>query len=132
MFGPMVAGTSSAIIVSFANKLGVREETSIILIVESTITDVLNVITFFTILEIYSRNIFLLKETLGDMASRFSIGIVLGFFIGIAWIRILHKVRKMEFTYMSTFAILIGCYVLAALFFGLVLGNTDKIVNFLG
>ena len=50
MLGPMIAGTSSIVIIPLSKKLKISEETSLTLSLESTITDVLNIVLFFSIL----------------------------------------------------------------------------------
>jgi len=80
-----------------------------------------------------------LQQTLSTITAKFAVGIVLGFIVGIIWIKILGITRKQEYTYMFTIAALILCYVgseilggsgaLTALLFGLVLGNYKRIAN---
>jgi len=53
LFGPMIAGTSSVVIIPLSRKVGLREDTSLTIALESTITDVLNVVVFFALIAVY-------------------------------------------------------------------------------
>ncbi|MEM2102556.1 MAG: cation:proton antiporter, partial [Candidatus Bathyarchaeia archaeon] len=53
MLGPMTAGTSSVVIIPLISKLNVNEDVKITLCLESTITDVLNIVIVLTVLQIY-------------------------------------------------------------------------------
>jgi cell volume regulation protein A len=75
-----------------------------------------------------------------SVVSTFSVGGVLGAIIGLIWLPIMHKIRKMQFSYISTLAIVFLLYsftealwtgsgVLACLIFGLVLGNGKKVLR---
>jgi cell volume regulation protein A len=133
MFGPMIAGTSSIVIIPLSKKLKISEETALTLSLESTITDVLNIVFFFSILGLYlsgSLNVLTVAE---NIVAQFGVGILIGFAVGVVWLWILHKIRHEPYTYISTLAVLIltvmgsellgGSGVLSALAMGLVIGN---------
>jgi cell volume regulation protein A len=141
LFGPLVAGTSSVVIIPLVSKLDLPKNAAVTLALESTETDILNVIFLLTILQAYltgSANVIVASQMI---ASEFAIGIVIGFIVGVVWIKILSMIRKEEFTYMLTLGILIITYsssqmlggsgALAALIFGLVLGNEKYIIKIL-
>ena len=141
MFGPMIAGTSSVVIIPLSNKLQLKEETSLTLSLESTVTDVLNVVFFFSILELLTRGELSFVEVAQDITARFGVGLLLGFIVGVFWLWILYRIRREQYTYVSTLAILILTYVgsellggsgvLSALVLGLVIGNDDSIASFM-
>jgi len=137
MLGPLTAGTSSVVIIPLVSKLEIDKEVEVTLSLESTITDVLNIVLVLAILQIYSSGLVDIQRTLFTIVGKFAIGAVLGAVLGILWIRILYVVRKEEYTYMLTLGVLIGCYAisetfggsdpLTALLFGLMLGNDREI-----
>ncbi len=137
MLGPMTAGTSSVVIIPLVSKLDINKEVEVTLSLESTITDVLNIVLVLAILQTYVSGFVDIQQTVITILGKFAIGAVLGAVLGIVWIRILYVVRKVEYTYMLTLGVLIGCYAasetlggsgpLAALLFGLMLGNDREI-----
>lgn len=141
MFGPMIAGTSSVVIIPLVSKLNLGEETAMALSLESAITDVLNIVFLFALLQAYLVAFPGIQETVSSIAAKFSVGGVFGFIVGIAWLRGLYIFRREEYTYMLTIAVLISCYVvsellggsgvLSSLIFGLVLGNDEDIIKML-
>lgn len=141
MLGPITAGTSSVVIIPLVSKLDVNKEVEVTLSLESTVTDVLNIILVLAILQTYVSGLVDISQTLIIIIGKFAVGAVLGAIVGIVWIRILYQIRKYEYTYMLTLGILIGCYAasemfggsgpLAALLFGLMLGNDEEIFKML-
>lgn len=139
MLGPLTAGTSSVVIIPLISKLKVNEEVGVTLSLESTITDVFNIVLVITLLQIYLGGSMDIQQTASTIVARFAVGILLGFLIGVAWIKVLGIVKKQEYTYMLTIAALILCYVasellggsgaLTALLFGLVLGNYKEVYH---
>jgi Na+:H+ antiporter len=139
MFGPMIAGTSSMVIIPLCKKLVMKEETALTLSLESTITDVLNIVFFFSILTLYTSGSFSLSSFAENILAEFGIGILLGFVAGIAWVWVLYRIKNEPYTYISTLAVLIltvmattllgGSGVLSALVMGLVIGNYKKITS---
>jgi len=137
MLGPMTAGTSSVVIIPLVSKLDISKDVEVTLSLESTITDVLNIVLVLAILQTYVGGLVDIQQTLITILGKFAIGAVLGAVVGIVWIRVLYLIRKEEYTYMLTLGVLIGCYAasetfggsgpLAALLFGLMLGNDREI-----
>jgi len=141
MLSPMVAGTSSIVIIPLVSKLKMDGNIGVTLSLESTITDVLNVILLLTILEVYFIGYLNIQNTLSSIAAEFAVGIVFGFIVGIVWLRVLFLIRREEYTYILTLAMLLLSYTaaqmlggngaLAALIFGLVLGNDKDVIRIL-
>lgn len=137
MLGPMTAGTSSVVIIPLVTKLSVSKEVEVTLSLESTITDVLNIVLVLAVLQTYTSGLVDIPQTLITILGKFAIGAILGSVVGIAWIRILYSARREEYTYMLTLGVLIGAYAvsetlggsgpLTALLFGLMLGNDREI-----
>jgi len=139
LLGPMTAGTSSVVIIPLVSRLNVNEEVGVTLSLESTVTDVLNIVLVITFLQMYVSGLVSVLNVAATIVTRFAVGALLGFVVGLVWIKVLGIIRKQEFTYMLTIAALILCYVgsevmggsgsLSALLFGLVLGNYAEIYN---
>ena len=139
LFGPMIAGTSSVVIIPLSQKLGLRDETATTIALESTITDILNIVVFFALVDIYYGRSVGLVETFRDIAARFGVGILLGGVAGIGWLAALYRIRREEYTYIPTLAVVIFLYfgseelggsgVLSALTMGLVLGNARRVAR---
>jgi cell volume regulation protein A len=83
-----------------------------------------------------------------NLVSTFSVGAVMGLILGLMWLPIMHKVRKEEFSYIITLAVVFlvysltvilvgvegggeGAGAISCLVFGLVLGNGKKILKIL-
>jgi cell volume regulation protein A len=87
----------------------------------------------------YISGLVSVAEVASTIVTRFAVGALLGFLVGLVWIKVLGITKKQEFTYMLTIAALILCYVaseilggsgsLSALLFGLVLGNYSEVYS---
>jgi len=142
MLGPMTAGTSSIVITPLMSKLKVDKEVEITLNLESTIADVLSIVLVMTFLQIFLGDPMNLQQTASAIIAKFAVGTVLGFAVGIAWLKMLAMIVKQEYTYMLTMAALVLSYVgseiltgsgsITALSFGLVLGNHRELKKISG
>ncbi|MBS7634248.1 cation:proton antiporter [Candidatus Bathyarchaeota archaeon] len=136
ILGPMTAGTSSVVIIPLMSKLKVPEEVKATLSLESTVTDVFNIVLTMIFLQVYLGGTVSLQEATSSLIAKFAIGVMLGAIGGITWIKVLEIVRKQEYTYMLTIAALVLCYAgteflggsgpLSALVFGMALGNYER------
>lgn len=136
MLGPMTAGIDSIIVIPLVSKLNVTNDVRATLSLESTITDVLNIILVIVFLKVYLEGALNLQETMSSLFARFAVGIMLGAIIGVAWVKTLDIVGKQEYVYMLTLAALLLCYTgteslggsgaLSALVFGTALGNYER------
>ncbi len=141
MLSPMIAGTSSVVIIPLVSKLNINKECGVTLTLESAVTDILNIVLLVTILEMYSGGFVSLEDAITSIAAKFAVGVLLGMFFGVFWIRVIYTIRNMEYTYIFMIAVLLICYTvteilggsgaLALLLFGLVLGNDRDIVRML-
>jgi len=152
ILGAIVGGTSSPIVVPLANRLqNLQEKTKMSLSIESIITDPLCIVVvlaaFYMVVGPSAEGINL---GLGakNVVSTFSVGAVMGLILGLAWLPVMHKVRKEQFSYVATLAVVFLVYSLTALLvtvedggegagaiaclvFGLVLGNGKKVLKML-
>jgi len=148
ILGAIVGGTSSPIVIPLASKLkNLQEKTKTALSIESIITDPLCIVVVLAVvLMINTTGGIDLGLGARNLVSTFSIGAVLGCVLGLSWLYPMHKIRKEEFSYVLTLAVVFLVYSLTALLvgvdsggegagaiaclvFGLVLGNGKKVLK---
>jgi len=132
LLGAIVGGTSSAIVITIVKRLHMREQPKMIVTLESIFTDPLVIVVSIVLINIIAQNGNHISP-LQSILSAFSIGAVIGLFVGLIWLFTLDKLRGRPFDYMLTLALLFLLYVfvesaggsgaIGALAFGLVLGN---------
>jgi cell volume regulation protein A len=137
----VVGGTSSAVIMPIVKNTSAKEETKTLLGLESALTDALCVITAVAVGEIFLIGSVSLDSVFGGIIANFSIAAILGFVAGIFWLNALSYLPKKSYEYLMTLATLLLLYsvvqffggngAIAALIFGLVLGNSEDITSML-
>jgi cell volume regulation protein A len=142
LFGTILGGSSSIAVISLASRIKVSEKCSTILSIESAITDILCIVFSLAVIEIILKGTAVDLTTIGQsIASRFSIGIVLGVIFGIIWLSVLKRIAKASYAYMLTLAVVLLAYAfseflggsgsLCSLLFGIMLGNEKEIYKIL-
>lgn len=147
ILGAMVGGTSSPIVIPLASRLkNLQEKTKMVTSIESVLTDPLCIVVVLAIVYMVSAGGLDFGLGARSLVSTFSVGIVLGLILGFAWLPIMHKVRKQQFSYVLTLAVVFlvysltvllvgeetggtGAGAIACLMFGLVLGNGKKVLK---
>ena len=148
VLGAIVGGTSSPIVIPLAYKLrNLQEKTKMISSIESILTDPMCIVVVLAIVYmVFVEQEINLVAGFGSLIKTFSVGIVLGIALGFVWLPIMSKVRKEEFSYVLTLAVVFlvysftfmiigesdggeGAGAIACLMFGLVLGNGKKILK---
>ncbi|RLG20647.1 hypothetical protein DRN74_04980 [Candidatus Micrarchaeota archaeon] len=151
LLGSVIGGTSSPIVIPIILKTkGLRENTKIILSIESAITDAMCIVLAMAIIQLI-----IIEESIGgpaslgilikELASTFSIGAMIGVSAGLIWTPLMHRVMKEKFSYVVTLSVLFLVYIITAsivgstggtaagaiacFMFGIVLGNGKKIFN---
>jgi len=133
ILGAIVGGTSSPVVISLLENIRIREPIKDVLKLESVITDPLAIVVAIALIGIASGTSIATESPLSTIIAVFSVGAVLGFISGIIWLLILDKLRGRPFDHLLTLAIAFILYAfvelsggsgaIAALIFGLVLGN---------
>jgi len=136
----VVGGISSAIIAPMLNQLKMQPESKIVLLLESTITDVFCVIATISLIEITKLdNIaeFDVGLTMGKILASFILATVLGAAAAFGWSVILNKVRNLQNSIFTTAAFVFVVFglaewlgysgVVSALVFGITLGNIGSL-----
>ncbi len=132
LLGAILGGTSSAIVISIVAKLRMNQNVRTILSMESILTDPLVIVVSLAIIGIIvpaSSSV----SPLQSIASAFSVGAVIGLIIGVIWLRLLEAIKGRPYDYILTLGAAFTVYTIvefaggsgaiAALFFGLALGN---------
>ena len=142
LFGTIVGGSSSIIVMSLASRIRLSERGSTILRLESAINDILCIVLSLVIIEIIVLRSTVDVPTIArSLASRFSIGAMLGIVIGIGWLSMLKRIVRASYSYMLTLGIALLAYslseilggsgALCSLLFGIMLGNEKEIYRIL-
>lgn len=132
LLGAIIGGTSSPIVLSIVGKLSLREEVKTVLELESILTDPLCIVVAIALIGIIVSKLPVSTIT-PSVLSAFCIGAIIGLLVGLIWLFTLYKLEKRQFKYILTLSVLLLMYVfvesvtgsgaIAALFFGLILGN---------
>ena len=137
LIGAIVAGTGSAIVIPISRGLNISENARQTVTIESSVTDVISVVLVLSLTGALISGHATIEGTTQNVIASFSIGAVLGGVFGMAWINLSDKLRKLNFYYMLTLAIMLVLYIttefmsgsgaIAALVFGVMLGNMGEI-----
>ncbi|MCW3999330.1 MAG: cation:proton antiporter [Candidatus Bathyarchaeota archaeon] len=137
LFGSIVGGSSSVVVISLASRIKISQKGAIILILESAITDILCIVITLSLIDVIVTGHADFGGIIGGIAAKFLIGILIGVAMGVAWLFALRKVAHMPFSYMLTLGMVLlgyaatesmgGSGALAALLFGLILGNEREL-----
>lgn len=147
LLGSILGGTSSAIVIPLINQTTAKEETKMLLGLESALTDALCVIVavsvagIITILASGNGTAITIPSIGASVLSAFSIAAVLGFIFGIVWVKLIGFFENKNYEYLVTLAVLLLLYsvvqffgangAIAALVFGIALGNSEDLTSML-
>ena len=143
ILGAIVAGTSSPIVIPLASRLrNLQDKTKMVLSIESILTDPLCIVVVLAAVFMITTPNVSIGDGIKSLVSTFAVGGVVGALIGLVWLPIMHKIRKEQFSYILTLAVVFliystteswwgGAGALSCLTFGLVLGNGKKILKML-
>ena len=143
ILGAIIGDISNAVVIPLLQRLKTREETKIMLSLESAITDVLCVVVAISFIQIaLNPNALDIQKIGQDIAGAFGIAIVLGLLFAVFWLTLLRDIKAVKETeYVLTIGVLFTLFFLAeylhsngtiaAFVFGLILGNSREIMGFL-
>ncbi len=141
LLGVAVGGTSSGVIIPIITKIKCTDYLKSILTVESTATDILVVIFAISIVQIIETGTTDILMAFKSITAAFSIGITIGLIGAFVWLFIMKDIEKEIRSYLLDITIVLLLYVftefiggsgaIAALTFGLVLGNIGAVRNIL-
>lgn len=141
LLGCIIGGTSGAIVISLMMKSCAREDTKILLTLESVLTDVLCIVTALIFIEVLKGGSLDTGGLIEKLLGSFIIAGFIAFLFGIFWLFVLKKLTGKQYAFMITIAALLVLYAfaefihvsgaIAALVFGLVLSNKEEIARIL-
>jgi len=143
ILGAIVGGTSSPIVIPLACKLrNLQDKTKMVLSIESIITDPLCIVVVLAAVYMVTTPNANIGDGIKSLVSTFAVGGVVGAFLGLLWLPIMHWIRKQQFSYILTLAVVFliysvteswwgGAGALSCLSFGLILGNGKKVLKML-
>lgn len=136
LLGFTLGGTSSAVVIPMAISLGLAEKPTTVVVLESSITDVLCIVGVFALLQIYTQGSVEPGRLVGGVLAALIFAAVFGVLGGIGWLMVLGKVRDFPNTISSTLAYVFIVYgategmgfsgAIAALALGITLTNFEK------
>ncbi|MBI1973546.1 cation:proton antiporter [Candidatus Micrarchaeota archaeon] len=140
LMGVVVGGTNSAIVMSGISRIaGTSKAAKALISLETAINDVLVIIMFIVISQLALAGSADLLTAARTLVGQFSIGAIIGILVGLAWLPLYHRLARIEFSYVVTLSLLFLLYsgvelmqgngALAALLFGVVLGNARQVLR---
>ena len=141
IFASMVGGeTTAAVVIPLTRSLKLPEVTTAFLTLESAMNSIFSIVLFFAFVGVYETGAGSWITSLSGIAANFSVGIVLGAALSMAWVLILHRYQQQKYTYVLTLGFVFATYALSdrlggsgelsVLIFGIVLGNY-QLLNYL-
>lgn len=137
MLGFLLGGTSAAVVIPLASRIGLNKEEVDLVELESTITNVYNLVLVMALAQFVVAASTDWKAPISSILSAFSIAIVVGAVFGYLWAELFHRIERAKFSYMVTFAVTLLLYAfveafggngaLAVLVFGVVMANHKAI-----
>ncbi len=141
LLASILGGTSGIVVVPLLDKIDINEKIKNILIIESTFTDALTIVITLSLLLYYTTQGNSLLDILKNVASSFSISIVLGILFALIWSSWLDKLLYLKevknYRYLLILAVIFLLYVIASFLggssaiavfiFALILGNIQNI-----
>jgi cell volume regulation protein A len=141
LLGCIIGGVGSAVAIPLLQRSAAKEETKILLTLEAVMTDVLCIVTALIMIEILEGMNLGPGVLVGRLLGSFVIAGFLAFVFGVFWLMVLRELEGKPFAFMITIAALLVLYAaaefiqvsgaIAALVFGLVLGNKEEIARML-
>ncbi len=135
MLGAMVAGTAAAIVIPLVRQMRVSIKTRVTLTLESAISGVLCIVIALAFIEGYKMGDISVGSMLGQVLASILMALIIGTVGGIVWSSFMDRIRKLQNSMFLTPAFVFVLYgttevlgysgAIAALAFGLVLGNPE-------
>lgn len=142
LLGSILGCVSSAVILPISAQLNVPDRVRTTINLESVISDLFGVVTTLVLIRLAPLAGFEPGQIVHSVAGAFSLAIIGAVAFGLAWLWALDRLKKSPFAYMMTLAAVFVLYGLielvhgsgpmAALTFGVVLTNADKLLAVFG
>lgn len=135
--GFICGGTSSAVVIPLLVMIRVSKGAGTMLIIESALTDVLCIVFTLGVLQSIDSGEFRFGNIVGSLVSSLIVASIIGVICGLVWLRCINWVRSFSNTQFATCFFMFIVYgmaevmhfsgAIAALAFGIVLGNADVV-----
>ncbi|MEO2154173.1 MAG: cation:proton antiporter [Nanoarchaeota archaeon] len=141
LLASILGGTSGIVVIPLLNKLNIKEKVKNVLILESTITDALTIVVTSSLLLYFASAKGNFSTIFKNIASSFSISIVLGLLFALLWAnfidKFLHLKEIKNYKYLIILSSLLIIYIISSVLgasaaitifiFALILGNLHHI-----
>jgi len=137
MLGAILGATSSAVVIPIVKWLSISENSRTMLVLESALSDVLSIVCALVFVEAARFGSWDPGLMIGKLFSSMLMALLIGFGGGILWAYLLHRIRTIQNSMVTTPAFVFLIFGVAellgysgaitALAFGIVLANTDHI-----
>ena len=119
ILGAIVARTSSPIVIPLATKLrNLQDKTKIVLSIESIRTDPLCIVVVLAAIFMITTPGANIGDGIKNLVSTFAGGGVVGALVGLVWLPVMNKIRKEQFSYIVTLAVVFLVYSLTEQWWG--------------
>ncbi|MGC9310621.1 MAG: cation:proton antiporter [Candidatus Aenigmatarchaeota archaeon] len=139
LLGTILGGTSSAVAIPIVKRLNISKQAVSSLVLESALSDVLCIVGTLTVAGVYVAGVLDIAGVINILMDKFVVALFIGGAGGYLWLHVLRRISHHAKSYMITVAFLLMIYsfatyihsegAMAALAFGLVLGNSDRIMK---
>jgi NhaP-type Na+/H+ and K+/H+ antiporters len=141
LLGNIVADNSLVVVAPLLSKLKISPKMKTILIIEGSVSSIINVILVLALLNMSQQASFSTSAIFGKMLYSFLIASLIGIITGLFWSLMLNKVRQLENANSLSFAFVLLIYsfcglvnsegAIGVLMFGLTIGNMRVLNKFL-
>ena len=143
IFGSMVGGeTAAVVVIPLSKSLNLGQNTITFLTLESILNSIYSIVFYEAFVSLYKTGTHNWTAPLITIGTSFSIGIIIGIGLSIAWMFILKVVKNFKYTYVLSLGLLFITYaiteflhgsgLIAVLIFGLFLGSSKTVLSRLG
>jgi len=139
MFGAIVGGTSSAVVIPLVRQLHMGNNSRTILILESAFSDVLCIVFALALMEAIQSDQINFGLMFGQVLSSFILASLLGLAGSMFWSTLLHKIRNIKNSIFTTPAFVFIIFgisevlgysgAISALAFGIGLANSEQLIS---
>lgn len=137
ILGAIVGSTSETVVIPLVRQMRIREETSTLLSVESSVNDVLSIVITVALVQAYTAGRFEIASVSGDLIAAFLVALVFGIIGAMIWSILLNRIHAIKNAMFTTPAFVFVIYgivetlgfsgAIAALAFGVTIGNIETI-----
>jgi NhaP-type Na+/H+ or K+/H+ antiporter len=143
LFGMMLGGTSSAVVIPLVAQLPLDKKIKSILTLESSISDVYGIVGALTVMSIILTGELSGAGVVSSVIGSFAIALFIGGIVGLLWTITIAKYKELASSQMVTVAVFVLLFALvesefigasgaiAVLAFGLILGNAKQLLSLL-